>query len=93
LATVEFTPKFRGVDREPQLRDKVKTPMGSGEVVARSETIGYWLIGVKLDKGGALWKGSAHDVGLLEAAGESELHKQLDQERQPGEGNQSKERA
>jgi hypothetical protein len=58
------------MDREPQLDDRVRTPEGGeGPVVARSETLKGWHIGVRVTNG-PLWKGLALDVELVKAAGE-----------------------
>jgi hypothetical protein len=55
------------------VKDRVKTPDGHGEVVARSETINGWYIGVRVVDDASLWKGFASDVELIEAAGEVQV--------------------
>jgi hypothetical protein len=64
---------FHWMQKEPQQGDRVKTPKGKGTVVARSQTIPNWLVGVRLDKDGSPWFGSADEVELLEAANERSL--------------------
>jgi hypothetical protein len=55
------------------VKDRVKTPDGDGEIVARSETISGWYIGVRVVDDASLWKGFASDVELIEAAGEVQV--------------------
>jgi hypothetical protein len=64
------------MEREPQFKDRVELPdgAGDGEIVAMSQTVKGWYIGVKPDRDGApLWKGYASGVKLLEAAGEDQV--------------------
>lgn len=53
--------------------DRVETPKGKGTVAARSQTIPHWLVGVRLDRDGSRWMGSAAEVKLLEAANERDI--------------------
>jgi hypothetical protein len=55
------------------VKDRVKTPDGDGEVVARSETINGWYIWVTVAGDTSLWKGFASVVELVEAAGEVQV--------------------
>lgn len=64
------------MDKEPQHGDRVKTPKGKGTVVARSQTIPNWLVGVQLDEDDSRWFGSADEVELLEAANERSLREE-----------------